>query len=90
MPATQEKDIFTARSHALAWLLMTQRSPGKKRKGWCIFICREAANEKAALSKTVSRFWTIPLLRVLNLVYLAALRFKTFLVFCDSISGVSY
>ncbi|WP_291322414.1 hypothetical protein, partial [Desulfonatronospira sp.] len=28
-------------------------------------------NEKAALSKTVSRFWTIPLLRLLNFAYFA-------------------
>ncbi len=59
---------------------------GKGRKGMqeVFFICRatpvkqasrltgQAANEKAALPKTVSRFWTIPLLRVFNFAYLAA------------------
>jgi hypothetical protein len=41
-----------------------------------VFICRTAANEKAALSKTVSRFWTIPLLSVFNFAHFASRRFK--------------
>ncbi|WP_291323475.1 hypothetical protein, partial [Desulfonatronospira sp.] len=38
------------------------------------FICHSflVTNEKAALSKTVSRFWTIPLLRLLTLRTLPA------------------
>ncbi|WP_291323270.1 hypothetical protein, partial [Desulfonatronospira sp.] len=37
------------------------------------FICHSflVTNEKAALSKTVSRFWTIPLLRLLIFAYFA-------------------
>uniref|UniRef100_UPI0025C1A275 hypothetical protein n=1 Tax=Desulfonatronospira sp. TaxID=1962951 RepID=UPI0025C1A275 len=38
-----------------------------------ILICHSfrVTNEKAALSKTVSRFWTIDLLRVFNFAYFA-------------------
>jgi hypothetical protein len=36
--------------------LKAQRSPGKNRKGWCIFICREAANEKQPCPKPLPGF----------------------------------
>ncbi|EFI33086.1 hypothetical protein Dthio_PD0401 [Desulfonatronospira thiodismutans ASO3-1] len=70
----RNKDSLTARSHALAWSLKTQRS--QRKAGRFFSFAGLAANEKAALSKTVSRFWTIDLLRVYNFAYLAALRFK--------------
>jgi hypothetical protein len=70
-PATQEKTI----NRPFEDSLMEDAKVAKEgKKGF--FICRVAANEKAALSKTMSRFWTIPLLRVFNFAYFGPSWFK--------------
>ena len=78
----RNKETITARSPAHGGITQGRRS---QRKAGSFFICHAlrviSANEKAALSKTVSRFWTIYLLRDFNFAYLAALWFKFFLFF---------
>ena len=53
MPATQARDDRTARSKTR---LGPKGRQGKKRKEWCVSICREAAKWKGNLVQTVSRF----------------------------------
>jgi len=69
----RNKETITARSPAHGGITQGRRS---QRKAGSFFICHAlrviTANEKAALSKTVSRFWTIDLLRAFHFANLAA------------------
>ena len=67
----RNKETLTARSKTRS---RRQGRKGTQEDFFSFAGC--TANEKAALSKTVSRFWTIHLLRVFNFAYLASLRFK--------------
>jgi hypothetical protein len=52
------------------------KAPRSPRKAGFFSFAGQAANEKAALSKTGTRFWTIPKLRVFNFAHFVSRRFK--------------